>query len=364
MDEMKICPHCQFANRIDATFCARCSVNLVPLLTARVTPSVPEQAVKPSPPNYGEFTAKLQPDTMLLMIAGKGQPIYLKKNKVTVLGREISSETTPRVDLSPYDGLLLGVSRQHASIEFSKGSHTIRDLESTNGTWVNGVKLVPHRQYKLESGDLVRMGQMGVYVFFQTKPMTIKVILTDMTASAISLTPEYLTNKIGPYLMVLSDIHDYLDTLLERTKLLIAITKLYWDTTTYQVHVDLRMDDELLHFFGVDVSQWKTTHEAEIRKIWAMEDDTDWISPNVQYSARTDEARTEAYKELQAQLYVPLTQLVQDCLSKLAPDISGTEKEIAASRLLPVFYRLVRSPLQLLEEPVVEYSTQQSPVSD
>ena len=94
-----------------------------------------------------------------------------------------------------------------------------------------------------------------------------------------------------------------------------------------------------------------------------MEGDTEWSSPNSQYGASTDEARTESYKELQAQLYVPLTLLVQDCLSKLAPEISGAEKAIASSRLLPVFYRLVRSPLQLLEEPVVEYSTQQSPVS-
>lgn|GEM_PF-705247 len=359
MDEMKICPHCQFANRIDATFCARCSVNLIPLLTARVTPSVPEQAVKPSPPNYDEFTARLKPETMLLMIAGKGQPIYLKKNKMTVLGREVSNETTPRVDLSPYDGLLLGVSRQHASIEFSKGSQTIRDLESTNGTWLNGVKLVPHRQYKLESGDLVRMGQMGVYVFFQTKPETTnKVILTDLSTSAISLTPDYLTNKIGSYLMILSDIHDYLDTLLERTKLLTAITNLHWDSTTYQVHVELRMDDELLHFLGDTVRRWKKAYEAEIRKIWAMEDDTEWSSANSQYNARTDEAHSKAYKELQAHLYVPLTELVNDCLNKLAPEVSGAEKQIASSRLLPVFYKLVRSPLELVETPVVEYSTQ------
>lgn len=355
MDEMKICPHCQFANPIDATFCARCSVNLIPLLTARVTPSVPEQVLKPSPPNYDEFVEKLQPENLLLVVAGKGQPIYLKKNKATVLGREVSSETTPRLDLTPYDGLLLGVSRQHASLEVSKTGYSVRDLESTNGTWVNGVKLVPHRQYKLENGDLLRLGQMGVYVYFQPKLVTTsKVTLTDLTASAISLTPEYLTNKIGPYLMILSDLHDYLDTLLERTKLLIAITRLHWDMTTYQVHVDLRMDEELLHFLGVTVSQWKTRHEADIRKIWAMEADTEWISPNTQ-----NDARSEAYKELQAQLYLPLIELVQECLNQLAPELSAKEKELSCSRLLPVFYRLIRSPLQLLEESVVEYSTQQ-----
>lgn len=357
MDEMKICPQCQFANRIDATFCARCSINLVPLLTARVTPSVPEQAVKLSPPNHTDLVQKLQPEMLLLVTAGKGEPIYIARNKLMVFGRELSTETLPRVDLTPFDGHLLGVSRQHASLEFSKNTYTVRDLESTNGTWLNGTKLVPHRPYKVESGDLLRMGQMGIYIYFQLKPMTTsKVTLTDLSSAAISLTPEYLTNKIGPYLMILSDIHDYIDTLLERTKLMVAITRLYWDATTYKVHVDLRMDEELLHFIAVVVSQWKSQHEANIRKIWAMEDDTEWVAPNLHAGIRPDDSRIEAYKELQAQLYAPLTILVRECLDKLALDLTATEKEIACSRLLPVFYRLVRSPLQLLEEPIVEYS--------
>jgi FHA domain len=351
---MKMCPHCHFANPIDATFCARCSVSLIPLLTARVTPSVPEQAIKPSPPKHDEFIAKLQPDMLLLMVAGTGQPIYFKKSKATILGREMNTEAQARIDLTAYDGLLLGVSRQHVSIEATKTGYSICDLESTNGTWLNGVKLVPHRQYKLESGNLLRLGQMGVYVYFQTKVVTtIKVTLTDLTASAISLTPEYLTTKIGPYLIILSEIHDYLDTLLERTKLLIAITKLYWDPVTYQVHVDLRMDDELLHFVGLVVSKWKTKYESEIRKIWEMEADTDWLTPNAQ-----SDTRTQAYEALQQQLHAPLMELVQECLDKLAPELSETEKAISRKRLLPVFYRLIRSPLQLLEETIVEYSAQ------
>ncbi len=47
------------------------------------------------------------------------------------------------------------VSRVHASIDYIGGSYYITDLGSTNGTFVNGVRVV---RKKLAEGDLIRMG--------------------------------------------------------------------------------------------------------------------------------------------------------------------------------------------------------------
>lgn len=47
------------------------------------------------------------------------------------------------------------VSRTHASIEFTEGSHYITDLGSTNGTFVNGTRI---SRAKLSHGDLVKIG--------------------------------------------------------------------------------------------------------------------------------------------------------------------------------------------------------------
>lgn len=47
------------------------------------------------------------------------------------------------------------VSRSHASVDYSEGSHYITDLGSTNGTFVNGTRI---NRTKLESGDLIKVG--------------------------------------------------------------------------------------------------------------------------------------------------------------------------------------------------------------
>ena len=47
------------------------------------------------------------------------------------------------------------VSRKHARIELQGGTYTIVDLDSANGTFVNGQRI---RQHALRSGDEIRMG--------------------------------------------------------------------------------------------------------------------------------------------------------------------------------------------------------------
>lgn len=49
-----------------------------------------------------------------------------------------------------------GASRQHAEFEFRDGAWTVTDLNSGNGTWVNGVRVKTHQ---LSPGDEVRIDQ-------------------------------------------------------------------------------------------------------------------------------------------------------------------------------------------------------------
>lgn len=49
-----------------------------------------------------------------------------------------------------------GASRQHAEFEFRDGAWMVTDLNSGNGTWVNGVRVASH---KLAPGDEVRIDQ-------------------------------------------------------------------------------------------------------------------------------------------------------------------------------------------------------------
>lgn len=68
-------------------------------------------------------------------------------------------ETTPEVDLSVF-GDTGGVSRRHAQITRSEGQVLLEDLSSSNGTFLNGVRLQPGLQHPLTHQDEVRFGSL------------------------------------------------------------------------------------------------------------------------------------------------------------------------------------------------------------
>ena len=49
-------------------------------------------------------------------------------------------------------------SRQHAVLTFDKGNVLIEDLNSLNGTWVNGVRIHAGQPRALRAGDVVQIG--------------------------------------------------------------------------------------------------------------------------------------------------------------------------------------------------------------
>src|SRR5215471_4120512 len=104
----------------------------------------------------------------LIGISGslKGTTIPLIDEE-TIIGRE----PTNRVALN--DPL---VSRRHCAIRKADGKLQMRDLESLNGTLINGV---PTREKALEHGDRIKIGS-SQFIFLQheSEPEP-KVLLTD-----------------------------------------------------------------------------------------------------------------------------------------------------------------------------------------
>ena len=65
----------------------------------------------------------------------------------------------PEVDLSRYDPSAR-VSRRHARIFVQNNQYLIEDLNSSNGTFINGqMRLMPRQPHPLNSGDEVRLGE-------------------------------------------------------------------------------------------------------------------------------------------------------------------------------------------------------------
>jgi FHA domain len=57
------------------------------------------------------------------------------------------------------------VSRNHATIRIAQGMMTLTDENSLNGTFLNERRVAPQRAQILQSGDTLRFGLYGIYLF-------------------------------------------------------------------------------------------------------------------------------------------------------------------------------------------------------
>jgi pSer/pThr/pTyr-binding forkhead associated (FHA) protein len=82
---------------------------------------------------------------------------------VSLVGRvdEVSG-IYPDVDLTPHGGEEGGVSRRHAELRYEGGVWFAIDLDSTNGTFVNGVELQPKVRTPLSDGDRLALGELEI----------------------------------------------------------------------------------------------------------------------------------------------------------------------------------------------------------
>jgi hypothetical protein len=93
--------------------------------------------------------------------------VVLVDNKL-ILGR--SGQGDPgeiMIDLSPYGASDKGVSRRHARLHRTTAIIYITDLNSRNGTFLNGERLSPHQARILRDDDEVHLGRLVFRVRLQ-----------------------------------------------------------------------------------------------------------------------------------------------------------------------------------------------------
>ena len=145
-----------------------------PLLAA----SKPE-IVKPAPLNtirLGGTTKRLidnplrqnqTPITFHLIEAGIALTVQLADQ--VFIGRH-DYDFAPRdkldIDLMEYGAREKGVSRRHAMLCRISNRPSIMDLKSTNGTYLNGVRLEPDKPRILRDGDEICFGKMMCHIHF------------------------------------------------------------------------------------------------------------------------------------------------------------------------------------------------------
>jgi hypothetical protein len=125
---------------------------------------LPLPAGEPQPPLAR--LGGLRPGQVTLSVAGKGEPILLPDRPEWVLGRGADLGHAPDLDLSAQGAKGHGVSRRHARLALGPGGLLVTDLGSTNGTFVNGVRLAPGEPTRLSSGAELALGRLVLIVSF------------------------------------------------------------------------------------------------------------------------------------------------------------------------------------------------------
>ena len=106
-----------------------------------------------------------------MRVIGTASVIALRLEETMLVGR--SDKTTGNevdIDLDPYNGYYLGVSRRHAVVSALNSRVTIKDLNSSNGTFINGAKLEAGKEFHLHDGDQLSFGNLALQVSFVVTP--------------------------------------------------------------------------------------------------------------------------------------------------------------------------------------------------
>lgn len=166
----KFCPVCTNKNELAAAFCIHCGAPLEPSPEGRPTTT----SVDMDPKVVSEIAEKTFIESLeapasgiSLYLSGHSKPIYTLQEKQFVLGRRIRKEKEQGlVDLAPFGAFENGVSKQHALLRQAGNCYEIMDIGSTNGTWLNGQRLVPNRPYRLNSGMQIHLGRLCLYALY------------------------------------------------------------------------------------------------------------------------------------------------------------------------------------------------------
>jgi hypothetical protein len=161
---MIICPNCQHKEIDGAIICSNCGSQLVDehLVTHKIQTAETRQAME-------RGTDRLQPPQVplqswiSLLIIESGQILPLGDRTEFTLGRSAEGQPiVPDVDLTAYNAYANGVSRLHAAIKLVNNRIVIVDLGSSNGTYLNGVRLSPYIETPVAHGDLVYLGKLKI----------------------------------------------------------------------------------------------------------------------------------------------------------------------------------------------------------
>lgn len=166
---MIMCPSCQHQEVEGAMFCSECGMSLQNLNefgTQNIKTDEIDQEGFASTPRKKPL--ETFPHSYTLQVLDGGQLLPLIDRKEYTMGRVSEGQPVmPDIDLTSYRAYEKGVSRIHAVLKREKGKAFVMDLGSSNGTYLDGVRLTPEQDYPLSHGCILSLGKLKVQFLMQ-----------------------------------------------------------------------------------------------------------------------------------------------------------------------------------------------------
>lgn len=179
---MRLCPNCDYHNREGALYCEECGHPLKGEITqptrsiavTQAMDSVLEVARELREASLNTFntfgTAHFDPSMRFVITVRdtEGSIEMRPERSPLIIGRSDTGATQiPDLDFSPFGALEKGVSRTHAAILREDTSLSLVDMGSSNGTFLNGQRLLRDQPRVIRDGDEIRLGKMVAHIYFK-----------------------------------------------------------------------------------------------------------------------------------------------------------------------------------------------------
>jgi pSer/pThr/pTyr-binding forkhead associated (FHA) protein len=310
-----LCPECSLVNVPGATECARCGAPLqhAPELATSTISAL--GTLRPLTKHYA-----LSQNEVLFLIAGQQDPIIITMHhdrRDVQIGRGVGGDNPPDLDLGALSEMANSVSRHHARLDFHRNQALIVDLGSTNGTWLNENRLIPNTPHELRNGDLIRIGQQFMYVYFASELEAVDIItLTDHSTSSPQYTPDLLI-RVADYLRVLVTIQHLYQTVQLQPLTEVTINAIKVNHAPRETRIRLAHATPALQLVTKVVTPWRKHQHA--------------VSKATHNNQRQDK----------------LIQLTKTHLTEIAPDMTTLEQANFVQQVLPHLHSLALHPLRL-----------------
>ncbi|MBP6016986.1 MAG: FHA domain-containing protein [Candidatus Promineofilum sp.] len=173
---MNHCPACGAEHYPGTLFCEMCGEAVHPAAQAHVAaaraaanrPVRPRPSPTSNPPSAAPPAAEandmpVRPMPALHVHLPHHDASFSLSSALIQIGRADPDDGfAPELDLTDYGGQERGVSRRHATIRWVEGGYVIIDQHSSNGTWLNGVRLVSGYAYQIPPQANLRLGGLLV----------------------------------------------------------------------------------------------------------------------------------------------------------------------------------------------------------